>query len=773
MAENNAPFEFQVNDLDPATFEVLRFDGQESLFKPFCYDLWLKAAEHVAFESVVGKLVTLVIQGEAGGRTVQGRVYYFAQTGYDELSRVHYRARIGPEIWRLSKRYDLRVFQNMTVQKIIEQVFTKAKIPEDSYGFQFKPGPEHEYCVQYRESDLDFISRLMEAEGIYYYFDHTDKSQLIITDDMGTHPAIQSATVRLAPRVPTMMAASEYVREFEVHEQVTEDKVTLWDYNPDEPAHPTSDASPETPMLGMEVYDYPGGFSEVSTGGQLAQVWLESFQAQARIGRGTGTCRRFAPGFKFTLDSHPQPEVNREYLIIAERITGINSVSDEDDSKARPLPYQTEFSCIPSNVPYRAPRQTPSPIIPAQTATVVGPSGEEIYTDEFGLGRIKVQFHWDRDGKFDDTSSCWVRVKQTWSGANWGTIFIPRVGMEVVVEWLDDGAQSRPLVTGCVYNGANQPPYPLPAEKTKSTIKTNSSKGGGGFNELRFEDRKGNEQIFIHAEKDMDIRVKNDRREWVGNDRHLFVTRDERQQVKRDRHVTIGRDDMQEIKRDHNMAVKGKQAISITGSRSLTVEADVMESFKKNHSEQVSQDYYLKAKNVVVEAMTALTLKVGGNFITIDSSGIYIKGDMVNLNSGGSALSGTAGNILSPAAPLEAELADTAQPGQGMTYKVQRAQADPAELAALNAPSHEEPEEEAETGEGSAEGSEKTWIEIELVDENGDPIAGERYRMTLPDGTTVAQGRTDEKGVARVKGVDPGECQITFPDLDGEAWEKI
>jgi len=314
------------------------------------------------------------------------------------------------------------------------------------------------------------------------------------------------------------------------------------------------------------------------------------------------------------------------------------------------------------------------------------------------------------------------------------------------------GDPDRPLITGRVYNGNNTPPYPLPDEKTKSTIKSRSSVGGEGTNEIRFEDKKGEEQLLFHAEKNLDIQVKNDRIEKIENDRHLIVKRDKVQKTERDEHSLVDRDKITEVTRDYSLKVGGKQAIEIDGSRSITVKGDVLEGYKANHSQEVGGDLYLKAMGVVIEGMTELTVKVGGNFIKIDPSGVTIVGTMVKVNSGGSAGSGSMGSLLPAAVPLAARDADTVPPPK-----------DPILAKADTAPTHKDPTEEEE---------EKSWIEIELVDENDQPVAGETYQIELPDGS-IATGRTDEKGLARVSGIDPGTCKITFTNLDKDAWEKI
>jgi type VI secretion system secreted protein VgrG len=292
-----------------------------------------------------------------------------------------------------------------------------------------------------------------------------------------------------------------------------------------------------------------------------------------------------------------------------------------------------------------------------------------------------------------------------------------------------------------------------------------SSKGGGGFNEIRFEDRKGSEQVFLHGEKDLDIRVKNDRREWIGRDRHFIGGRDKLERIERDSHNEITRDRIQKIGRDHHLEIGGKAAIKITGSKSLSVTGDVIEKFQGNHSSQVTQDQYLKAMQIVLEATAGITLKVGSNFITIDKSGIAIKGlPMVQINSGGAALSGSAGSLVSPLSPVDPVEADNAVPGT-VAAAPSGSQHTPTTMTTLtlvNAPTHNPTSSENK--------DKKHWIEIELLDEDDNPVPGEPYRITLPDGTTLADGTLDDKGWARVDHIDPGTCQVTFPRLDKDAW---
>ncbi len=347
------------------------------------------------------------------------------------------------------------------------------------------------------------------------------------------------------------------------------------------------------------------------------------------------------------------------------------------------IDYQNSFIAFPADLHFRTPRKTPRPqIVSTQTAIVTGPAGDEIYTDKYG--RIKVQFHWDREGKYDENSSCWIRVNQGWAGKGWGHLAIPRIGQEVIVSFLN-GNPDTPIVTGAVYNASQTVPYPLPAEQTKSTLKSNSSKGGGGFNEIRFEDKAGQEQIFIHAQKDEDIRVKNNTHEWIGNERHLVVKKHQLEQVEADKHLTVQGDRFQLLEGDTNLTVKGEQLEQTQGNHHVTVDSDQLTAIQGNQhlaiqgnqNQQVGQKASWKAgtelhakagMTVSIEAGAQLTIKGGGSFITLDPSGVSIVGPMIKINSGGAPVPCV------PTAPARAEppdlpaenvfAADTAKSGQ-------------------------------------------------------------------------------------------------------------
>jgi type VI secretion system secreted protein VgrG len=366
-------------------------------------------------------------------------------------------------------------------------------------------------------------------------------------------------------------------------------------------------------------------------------------------------------------------------------------------------------------------------------------------------------------------------VSQLWAGAGFGFLWIPRVGQEVIVAF-HDGNPDQPHVIGRVYNADHMPPYALPDQKTKSAIKSASSKGADGFNEIRFEDKKDDEQIFIHAEKNLDLRVKEDRYETIVQDSHLIVERDQFEEVKNERHTKIASDDVTQVGKDRHLGVAGKQASKVSGSLSLTVQGDVVEVFQANHSEQTSMNYYVKALGVVIESSTGVTIKCGGSSVVVDPAGVTLTGPMVTIDGkmvriasgpGSPAMSGMAGSAVSPMAPKAPEEADQADPGKMDELKAQQQKAGTGKYGKAKVTPFRQEEASA-----ASEDEEKSWIEIELVDEEGKPIPGERYEIKLPDGTTVAKGTLDQNGFARVSPIDPGQCEITFPDLDKDAWKR-
>lgn len=756
-------------------------NASENLSELFRYELELLHEETaegheptpVDVQKILGKPITIRLEQRDGlERFFNGVVVQFSQGQRDERFS-HYRATVVPQIWILTQVSQSRIFQHESVPAILKKVFAGFEVSYELQG-TFEP---RNYCVQYRESDWDFASRLMEEEGIFYYFEHTKgKHSLIVADTpQSHHDCPGKSEIDFALETSSEMEFISAVSTWYVEHNLRTGKYTLWDAHFQLPKKTLEAAQPSRFNIGgnndLEIYDFPGGYARkidgIDKGGgerasdlqkiftdnrNTAQIRMQEIDAQHKKITGTSDCDSFTAGHRFQLNNHPVRENNIKHVLVTvnHQITQSPTYQTNDPVKS----YTNSFVCIPyGSAPYRPPRTTPKPVVKGgQTAFVVGPPGEEIFTDKYG--RVKVQFNWDRESQADANSSCWVRVAHAWAGNKWGMMFVPRIGMEVVVDFLE-GDPDQPIITGCVYNAESMPPYLLPDEKTKSTMKSDSSKGGGGFNEFRFEDKKGSEQIFIHGEKDMDVRIKNDEREWVGNDHHFIVKRDRREKIERDEQRLIKRDLVEKIERDLHLKIEGKDATEIGGSLSLKVGGAVAEKFGANHSEETSGAIYLKAgSTVVIDGGAGITLKCGSNFVTLNAGGIFIQGTMVMINSGGAALPGVPGTIVPPLQPAEADPADDAKPGTKMTLEKRSL----ARKERTFKPSKEEEEK-------------KNWIKIKLIDEAGKPVAGELYKITLPDGS-VTGGSLDEKGEAEVKGIDPGSCKVTFPNLDKEAWEE-
>ena len=513
------------------------FTGTETLGRPFNFNLELLSEKKhdIDFNKIVGQNVTVrILLTEGGERYFNGYVSAFAQTAVgraasDEIYS-SYRATMVPWLWLLTRTADCRIFQEMKVPDIIKTIF-------GDYGFGgfvedklTEPYRVLEYCVQYRETAFNFVSRLMEQEGIYYYFKHENgKHMLVLCDSPGAHdPYPGYAEI---PFRPTRKKAQPtgYISKWTIEKSIQPGVFTHTDYNFKKPrtpmledpfAWPFSQIQPGHQHDDFEVFDYPGEFDLKPEGDQYAKARIQELQAPHEIGSGSGETRGVATGCKFTMKNHLREDQNREYLVTSssytastpEYITGSTGGSDE---------FLCVFSAIPAQTPYRAPRSTPKPVVQgAQTAVVVGPPGDEIFTDEFG--RVKVQFHWDREHNYEPKSSCWIRVAQTWASKKWGTIYIPRIGQEVIVEFLE-GDPDHPIITGCVYNADMMPPYDLPAQKVVSGTKTNSTIGGGGYNEFSMDDTKGKEKITTHAQFDMNTKVEHDKTTTVVNNLTITV----------------------------------------------------------------------------------------------------------------------------------------------------------------------------------------------------------------------------------------------------------
>ena len=603
----SSTFTFKVDGLE-APLWVARFEGHEAISSLFHFELVLTSSEPgIVFSDVIGKAASLKLLTDGSEpRWVHGMVSRFEQ-GEEGKKLSVYSATLVPNVWRLQYRHDSRIFQELTVPAIIEKVLGGAGI-SDYRLFMENDHPAREYCVQYRESDWAFISRLMEEEGIFCFFEHgEDQEVLVIGDGPNSHGPIVAPSVLLFKSTLGAMAHGESVSRFNYSEEVRPGKVTLSDFNFKKPSLSLSVSSQADQDDDLEIYDYPGEYDLPGDGSGLAKLRLEELQSVRKLGQGESGCMRFTPGYLFELGDHGRVSFDRGYLIT--RVHHRGSQAQSGDGGGHEPSYSQSFQVIPDDVPYRPARRTPRPTIKGvQTAIVVGPSGEEVHTDEHG--RVKVQFHWDRQGKKDDKSSCWIRVSQLWAGAGWGAMWIPRIGHEVIVDFIE-GDPDRPIIVGRVYHGANVPPYPLPAEKTKSTIKSDSSVGGGGSNELRFEDKKGSEEIFLHGEKDWNIVIENDKTQEIGHDEALHVAHDRKKTVDNNQSETIGANKSIDVGKSHKESIGANESVTVGvnatkvvgvnqseaagGNRSITVGASMDQSVTVNMSLAVGGD---KEENV-------------------------------------------------------------------------------------------------------------------------------------------------------------------------------
>jgi type VI secretion system secreted protein VgrG len=592
---------------------IKSFAAAEQLSRPFRIELELLSEDGtIQATDVLGQRMTLrVAQPDGGTRYFNGHVSRWYQTT-PSGGMARYRATLVPWFWLLTRAADCRIFQELSIPDIVQQVFRDQGFSDFQLNLNGTYDPL-EYCVQYRETDFNFVSRLLEQAGIYYWFKHEDgKHTMVLSDSPAAH-RVNGGYGEIAYHAPDrVVAGREFITDFSVERRVQTGKFVHTDFDftkPDTNLETRSDASVSHAGSAFRVFDYPGEYATTGLGETLAKVRMEEMQAEHETAQGETDSRGVAAGYKFTLKGFPREDLCKEWLVTSTTIHAESDSYEGGGAGSGAAIYRCSFTAIDASVQYRPARLTPKPLISGpQTAIVAGKAGEEIWTDKHG--RIKVVFHWDREGKHDETSSCWMRVAQAWAGKKFGAMFLPRIGHEVIVEFLE-GDPDRPIVTGCVYNAREGPAYALPDHMTRSGLKTNSSKGGGGFNEIRFEDKKGEEQVFFHAEKNQDVRVKNDSFEWVGHDRHLIVKNDQVELVENDRSEHVKRDHKETIDRDRNLHVKGKEAKLVEKTLSLTVAEDVAEVFKKNHSETVTEDLYIKARNIVIEAVENLTLKAG------------------------------------------------------------------------------------------------------------------------------------------------------------------
>ncbi|RJL22349.1 type VI secretion system Vgr family protein [Pectobacterium polaris] len=594
-------FTVKVGALPASTFAVVDFQLSEALNQPFALSLNLASPlPGIDFGAVLDQPCELLVwyEGELQ-RRVSGIVSAFAQ-GDTGFRRTRYQAEVRPALWRLGLRTNARLFQAQKPEAIIGTLLEEAGITD--YAFALRN--EHavrEYCVQYRESDLAFITRLAAEEGLYFFHEFEEgKHRLVFADDAGALAKGPELFFNLATQG---LSEGAYVRRFRYAEAVRTAEVALKDYSFKTPAygllHNKMSGELEHQRESYQHFDYPGRFKQDPSGKAFTGYRLDALRAGAMTGSGESNAAELMPGSSFTLTEHPNLALNIAWQLVAITHSGQQPQALEEESGGEPTTYSNSFEVVKANTTWRADLPYKPMVDGPQIATVVGPAGEEIYCDQYG--RVKLQFPWDRYGASDDQSSCWVRVSQGWAGGQYGLIAIPRIGHEVIVSFLE-GDPDQPIVTGRTFHATNPSPYPLPANKTRTSLRTSTHKGAG-FNELRFEDQAGQEEVFIHAQKDMNT--------VVLNNRSTTVTADHTESVGGNQSLMIGENQRTEIKGSQRLIVGKGRKTDITTTEELTVTGDI----------------------TVLSARGTIKLSTAGGYLSIDTAGnINIVGNHLMLN---------------------------------------------------------------------------------------------------------------------------------------------
>jgi type VI secretion system secreted protein VgrG len=610
-------------------FFLRSFSGTEEVSRLFEFELDLLSSDaSVNFDDIIGKNITVTINQQDGSaaRLFNGFVSRFTQLTSDDRS-AHYVARMVPWLWFLTRTADCLIFQDKNVPDIVKAVlqrhgfdqFLDVQLDASKYR-------KWDYSVQYRETAADFIMRLMEQEGIFFFFTHEKGlHKMVMADAPSAHkPCPNQSKFRFAPVTAAGTSTREdTISSWQFFQEMRTGKYSLNDFNFQTPTTTLLVSVPSQINQGgntkFETYDYPGEYETRDEGEFYARRRMEEEEAPHTVVNGVSQCRTLTSGFRFTVTDSERKDQDGTYLLTSVSHSAFEGAGLSDPGGSGSS-YTNSFVCIPIDVQFRPVRSTPRPLMQgSQTAIVVGPKGEEIYTDKYG--RVKVQFHWDREGKHDENTTCFIRVSQPWAGVNWGAIFLPRIGQEVIVDFLE-GDPDQPIITGRVYNDTHMPPYTLPDNQTQSGIKTRSSPKGSSanFNEIRFEDKKGSELLRIHAELNKTESVEADSREYVGHDRLR----------------KIGNDRKTHIKQHDNLHIEGNSRIKIEGDSSIHVQGGCSEQIEGAYSLEATGGIALHAGKISINVDEYISINGPGGFIKIDMSGVTIMGTMVLINSGGS-----------------------------------------------------------------------------------------------------------------------------------------
>lgn len=670
------------------------FEGHEAISANTELRLTLLSAvaTPVPPEQLIGQRVTLGVATSASGdpRYFNGMVRSLALVSSDTEFLV-YEAEVVSSLWLLTLNTQTRVFQNKTVIEIVKAVLEPYSIvPSDETQATYQP---LDYCTQYRETDYEFVARILQQHGVFFYFKHTDSDHTMVLADnsMNLSPCPLQSSFDYMPEFDRNAGFyNMYVRTLGVRSELVPGKLSYWDYRfTTMKSQVSSTSSKVATDNSHERYDYadaPSAWAKIDASDskvpdvdtQLLNVWRDRSDASAVIASGGSNASAMAPGFTFQLSKYPDASRNIKYLLLRVEHKARQNPPFRGESAPDPDPYEAQFVAQPASVAYRPQRTISKPRVQGVvTGKVVVPSGEDSYLDKYG--RVCVQFWWDRTRPPGQTDNTLLRVAQPWAGSGWGTYFWPRVNDEVLIDFID-GDPDAPIVVGSLYNGVNQPKYDPATAYTRSGILTRSSKQGdtGKANELRFEDLKGSEQVYVHAERDFDEQVEHDRHVQIGNEQHVTVKANQYETLQGETHRHVSKDHVEAIGGDRHLNVTGSETIQIGGKKGEKVTGDSSlaisgnshinvsqacnEKIGMNYSLQVGMNHYSKAgmvyvvdsgeqvhlkggMNVVIEGGLGVCLSGPGGFISIDPTGVTIQGLLVKINSGGASLEG------SPATP--------------------------------------------------------------------------------------------------------------------------
>ena len=671
--DQDIAFSLDISGWDEGTFRVLDFSLTESLSALYQGHITVVSRnQYLDPAACLDKPVVLRIHHkyDAQLRYFHGVVESMMSVGFSNHWGT-YQISLMPDLHRLRHTSDARIFQQTPVPDIVQTLFKEQGILH--YQLRLKDTRlEREYCVQYRETHLAFIERLLAEEGIFHCWDHGKERATLVLADLTQFGSLLDGGVQVEYNGQSNPPReSQYISQLQWRETVRPTGLQQRDYCFKKPYYSQSHTSYRQREQGREdgqdryeLYNAYGRYKEPNSGQRFTQYSLEAIRNDHSTGHGSSNCIHFSAGRRFELTEHPNEVFNRKCLLVSVHHHGQQPQALEEDSGAGDTRYSNQFQAIAETGYAWRPTQKYKPLVDGpQIAHVVGPAGEEIYTDQYG--RVKLHFPWDRYSQQNENSSCWVRVSQQWAGRRWGAVAIPRIGHEVIVSFLE-GDPDQPVVTGRTYHEGNMPPYRLPLHKTRSTTKSHTHKGDG-YNELRFEDATNHEQIYLHGQMDYDQIIENDRREWIRHDRHLRVDHDKFEQVHVNSHQTIGQDKLERVGRNRyffaggnflwkvmgqvHRWIGGSLQLFVGAGRSTVITTSDETLIGVNQSTAVGALSYLKAPKIVLEAGEELTIKGPGGFVKIDAAGVHIKGNIVNINAGGSPGAGVPPKPVQPDAP--------------------------------------------------------------------------------------------------------------------------